>query len=362
MKKSFPLYYKKFTCIADKCSDTCCAGWEIVVDGESLDKYNNMKSLYGSKIRNLITVDCDGDSVFKSCNGRCPFLLENGLCEMHKEIGHENLCRTCRNFPRFVNSFGARIETGISISCPEAARLVFESSDPVTFVTEDTEGEIIPSDFDAELYFMLLTVRKKAIDILQQRNFSIERRLCAFLEFSEVVQQCIKYNDFEKAKSVDADAFLSIKHGYSALKSKRSLNKFFSDFGLLEFINSDFSSKLKAAETVDISTFYVPDWEYEHLIIYFVFRYFITAAFDGDLLTKVKFAVISFIVIKRLHAALNCTTKQQRTEAAQKYSKEIEHSANNMDFLFTSMKKSRYYSAQNLINILSEKEIKHEIS
>ena len=36
MLNTVPDYYKKFSCIADKCPDTCCAGWEIVVD----DEYN----------------------------------------------------------------------------------------------------------------------------------------------------------------------------------------------------------------------------------------------------------------------------------------------------------------------------------
>lgn len=356
MKNTYPNYYKKFFCIADKCPDTCCAGWDIVVDNESLEKYNALRTPYGEKIRSLITVDEDGDSIFMSQNGRCPFLLGNGLCEMYKELGHENLCRTCRNFPRFVNAFGARCETGISISCPEAARLIFENPDPVFFETEDTDGGIIPSDFDAELYFTLLEARKKAIAVIQQRNFSIERRICAFAEYSHTLQQLINEDRLDEAKTLDADGFLNGKHTYSAAKSKRALNKIFSDYGSLEFINSDFPDKLLNAETVDIKGFSVPDWEYEQLMVYFIFRYFITAAYDCDLLTKVKFSVVSFIVIKRLHASLDAHKKEQRTEISQKYSKETEHSAYNMDFLFRSMKKSRYYGIHNLINILSEGE------
>ena len=34
-----PTYYDEFKCIADKCPDTCCAGWQIVIDEETLDKY-----------------------------------------------------------------------------------------------------------------------------------------------------------------------------------------------------------------------------------------------------------------------------------------------------------------------------------
>lgn len=362
MKNTFPRYYKSFTCIADKCTDTCCAGWEIVVDGESLEKYSSLGGSYADKIRSLISVDEDGDRIFTSCGGRCPFLLESGLCEMHIELGHENLCRTCRLFPRHINAFGARIETGISLSCPEAARLIFEKSDPITLETEESCGEIIPSDFDAELYFTLLEARKKAIDILQNRNFSIGHRICAFLEFSQALQECIKHNGSAKAAALNPDEFFRINMKFSPLKAKRALNKYFSDFGSLEFINPDFPQKLSTAQSVDIQGFSAPNWEYEHLMIYFVFRYFIAGVFDGDVLTKAKFAAVSFIIIKRLHASLKALEKEQRTEIAQKYSKEVEHSANNMDFLLHSMKKSRFYSAENIINVLSEEDIYNEIS
>ena len=100
MKNTFLSYYKKFSCIADKCTDTCCAGWGVVVDRESLEKYNALNTPYGEKIRSLITVDEDGDSIFTAKNGRCPFLLDCGLCEMYKELGHENLCRTCSPAPK----------------------------------------------------------------------------------------------------------------------------------------------------------------------------------------------------------------------------------------------------------------------
>lgn len=362
MKNTFPSYCKKFECIADKCPDTCCAGWGIVVDSESFEKYSAISNAYGDKIRSLISVDEDGDRIFTPCGGRCPFLLESGLCEMHIELGHENLCRTCRLFPRHITSFGARIETGISLSCPEAARLIFESPDPVTLESENIGGEIIPSDFDAELYFTLLEARKKAIDILQRRDFSIEKRICAFLEFSKALQECIKHGDYEEAASMNADTFFITKQSFSLSKSKRALNKYFSDFGSLEFINPDFSEKLSTAQSVDMQGFSAPDWEYEHLMIYFVFRYFTAGVFDGNILAKAKFAAVSFIIIKRLHASLDAFSKEQRTEIAQKYSKEIEHSALNMDFLFSSIRKSRYYSVENLTNILSEEVICNEIS
>ena len=33
-----PDYYNEFKCIAENCPDTCCAGWQIVIDEESMKK------------------------------------------------------------------------------------------------------------------------------------------------------------------------------------------------------------------------------------------------------------------------------------------------------------------------------------
>ena len=38
-EKNIPDYYNKFHCIADQCKDSCCIGWEIMIDPDSYEKY-----------------------------------------------------------------------------------------------------------------------------------------------------------------------------------------------------------------------------------------------------------------------------------------------------------------------------------
>ncbi|MBQ2904793.1 MAG: flagellin lysine-N-methylase [Clostridia bacterium] len=359
MKNTFPSYYKYFSCIADRCPDTCCAGWAVVADDESLEKYRNTDTPFGDKIRSVLSVDEDGDTIFTPVNNRCPFLLESGLCEMYIELGHENLCRTCRQFPRHITYFGARSETGISLSCPEAARIIMHGSDPITFETENTLDFPQPTDIDAELYFTLLEARKKAIDILQNREFTIEARVCAFLDFSRRISPLVRhYKCNEIRDAISADYFAKEKPPFSRRRKSGTLKKIFSDFREFEMLDISWKDALSSAEKTDIigyaETVSDFEWEYEHLMVYFVFRYFMTAVFDGDLLTKAKLAAVSFIVIQRLQASVNAD-KETRTKIIQRYSKEVEHSASNMEFLKTAMKKSRCYGIENLINIIMEK-------
>ena len=36
MLYTIPDYYHEFSCIAGECEDTCCAGWQIVIDEKTL--------------------------------------------------------------------------------------------------------------------------------------------------------------------------------------------------------------------------------------------------------------------------------------------------------------------------------------
>ena len=47
-----------FRCLASRCPDTCCAGWEIVVDDVSADRFRAMEDAMGKRLQQaLFTVD-----------------------------------------------------------------------------------------------------------------------------------------------------------------------------------------------------------------------------------------------------------------------------------------------------------------
>ena len=45
MEYVYPDYYRQFTCIGGECPDTCCAGWEIVIDDKTLDSIRNIPAV-----------------------------------------------------------------------------------------------------------------------------------------------------------------------------------------------------------------------------------------------------------------------------------------------------------------------------
>lgn len=84
----YPDYYDRFACIADRCEETCCAGWQIVIDEDALEKYR--EKLSGKKDDRIDWKD----GVFcQSGEKRCAFLNDRNLCDMYIEWGEEYLCR-----------------------------------------------------------------------------------------------------------------------------------------------------------------------------------------------------------------------------------------------------------------------------
>ena len=83
MQYTIPHYYKQFRCIADKCPDTCCAGWQIMIDNRSLKKYSKVKGGFGNRLQNGIDWKVHA---FLQQGGRCEFLNEDNLCDIYKRV------------------------------------------------------------------------------------------------------------------------------------------------------------------------------------------------------------------------------------------------------------------------------------
>lgn len=106
MKIRVPSYYKEFKCIGSACEDTCCAGWDVVIDSETYECYQKMDGTFGDRLRSKMVVDKDGYNIFFVLDGdRCPFLNNNNLCDIHKEKGEQYLSYTCKQYPRYEEDF-----------------------------------------------------------------------------------------------------------------------------------------------------------------------------------------------------------------------------------------------------------------
>ncbi|MBQ7337554.1 MAG: flagellin lysine-N-methylase [Clostridia bacterium] len=149
MKLYAPTYYKKFACIADRCRHTCCAGWEIDIDPDTLRSYARLTDGYGKVIAS--SIDPEGTPHFRLCEGeRCPHLDAGGLCCIIKTLGEEYLCDICREHPRFYHDTAKGKEVGLGMACEEACRLILSHAHYWEFEeVGETNGKAQKPKFDA---------------------------------------------------------------------------------------------------------------------------------------------------------------------------------------------------------------------
>ena len=176
----YPDYYDRFACIADRCEETCCAGWQIVIDEDALEKYR--EKLSGKKDDRI---DWEEGVFCQSGEKRCAFLNDRNLCDMYIEWGEDYLCETCRRYPRHIEEFENIREYTLSLSCPEAAKIILGNREKVTFIEKEDELEEEDEEFDDLLFSMLADVREVLYEILQNRKIGIRQRILLLLDVTE---------------------------------------------------------------------------------------------------------------------------------------------------------------------------------
>ena len=74
MRVIVPDYYKEFSCIAGDCRHSCCIGWEIDIDEESMARFDAMDTPYGDTLRARIDRSEEVPHYRLGEGERCPFL------------------------------------------------------------------------------------------------------------------------------------------------------------------------------------------------------------------------------------------------------------------------------------------------
>ncbi len=171
MKLKAPKYYKDFACIADKCKNSCCVGWEIDIDTETIEYYKSLQHSYKDCI--LSSIDFSDTPHFKlKSDDRCPHLNEKGLCNMILKVGEGSLCHICREHPRFYNELPNGREVGIGMSCEEACRIILNSCHYDELV-EIQEIDSIPLCAEIDV----IQHRNHIYGILKDTNLSYSQKL-----------------------------------------------------------------------------------------------------------------------------------------------------------------------------------------
>ena len=321
-----PDFYDEFKCIADKCTDSCCIGWEIDVDENALEKYNGLQSPLGDEIRSEIIKSEDGSHCFKlSEKDRCPFLDGTNLCRLITDRGDcDLLCDICREHPRFYEWFVGVTECGLGLCCEEVCRILLENEDPFSIIEEsdgeeivlETKEEIAESDF----YIFLSAFREKLFEILFSKDMSFEEKLVKVLSKTE--EFC-----GEKVKIRNYKNSLEVYKKTEPIDEKWTL--FIND------LSENYESVLKVEKEFQEKT--KGDMLYSKILAYIIYRHFIKAVFDKSIKERICFAAesVRFIYLcdMKTYFEEGELTLNDRVENLKNWSKQVEYSEENTDLL-----------------------------
>ena len=345
-----PAFYDSFHCIAGQCTDTCCIGWEIDIDETSAKRYAALKGDFGDTLRQNIE-----DGHFKLLPGdRCPFLRQDGLCDMICHLGESSLCDICREHPRFVEVYGDIMEKGLGLCCEEAARLLLASKgtaiSPIAFVEREID------DIPDEARDAILAERNHLFKILANHNKPLNERLVEMLDYAI---ETSGFDDFHADSSTTADHDLQIeqihKSWINVLGKGESFGPAWDDaYKELAQVSRtlDAGNKRKAIDSSSFSQSVglFTERDGEKIVAYLLFRYYGKSLFDGNSLTKVQFALYFWIMLQKFGNILAGT----KIDAIKLLSKQTEYSEEIMAILEQEFIENPAFSALNFKRILTE--------
>ncbi len=334
IKTFVPTYFDKFKCIASKCPDTCCAGWEADLDEEIIEKYKTVCGELGERIKNSLAKDETDCDIFALCeNGRCPFLNDCNLCDIQAAHGEEYLSKTCAMFPRFYDDFGKIREMGIGFGCPEAARIMLEDDKPFSLeIHEECVDEI--EDIDEDFLSEIIALRAEIFTILEDEELSFKKKIENIFDIVTAFQKELDGDTYaDEIQHRDFDDCISVLEDMEYIKSERK-----------NFVSSLKNKKLSK----NALNLYRSD--FEKLMKYYVFRYFLPLGYNYDVVTPIKYGVFACIVISRIYAYFGTPDFETRVKIMYSYSKEVEYSDVNTELLDKAMYED--FGVQDLVWLL----------
>ena len=338
-----PDYFGQFACLAGDCPHSCCIGWEVVIDEDTAQRYRTELGPLGDRLR--AAMQSDGEDVcFPLDGGRCPFLNQKNLCEIHCALGAEATSVTCQEHPRFLEEYGPFKEITLSAACPKANELLLGSDEPLTF--SESEDETPAEEGDAWLDW-LLPLRDHMLDLLRDREQPLRERLRHFLLIAQEAQRLLDAEAMEELTAFSANPCVrqpeaaEPAEGWepAACRCLRSL----------EILEPDWRALLEHWENSPALPAFAPQEPetLERVAVYLAFRYLLKAVNDGDLLGRAQFCLLGVLTVDRL------SRFTELSEALRLFSREIEHDQDNLDALLDAFWRTEELSPKIFLAALS---------
>ena len=296
MKYITPAYYRDFKCIASACRHSCCIGWEVDIDADTLRAYESMSDHYGERIRD--SIDRYDEPHFRlSAGDRCPHLSECGLCNIITECGESALCQICSDHPRYRGFYDGVTEIGLGLSCEEATRLALEAEKSIGFLVSDSEDfrtaehrAEYPTELFCEDDRFVAEEKARLLSLACNSYLSINDRLVKLLPVTPRIEEVL-----------------------ALLLS-------------LEILDANWKERIELLSAEDFDLDFAKDSNYlERTIAAFIFRHINCESFYSPA-TVAAFAALSAMIVAAL--SKSC---EDFPDTLRAYSAEVEYSTDNTE-------------------------------
>lgn len=301
----------------------------MLVDEKTAETYRSMDGQLGQDLRRYLYQDEEGDTYLRITDGRCPMWRTDGLCRIQAERGHDALCQTCREFPRLTHDYGDFVERGLELSCPEAARIIFENTGSAWIEKEIPGGE--EPDYDRADMEILLETRRKILEILAEDR-PVQETLALALLYGYQAQSLL---DGEETPWNEENA-LSFGKRLAKKSDSREVLDFYKE---LEILTDTWRERLENPQGDGLW-----DDRLRKLACYGVERFWLQAISDFDIVGRVKLVVLSCVLVHLLGGDL--------VQTAQLYAKEIENSNENVDAILEGAYSSPALTDDKILGLL----------
>lgn len=307
MKLILPKYFYSFACKGSSCTDNCCVGWEIDIDGKTLEKYRKIQGHMGKRLQSNISLDQPAHFIMKG--ERCPFLNGDNLCDIILCMGEGYLCDICREHPRYYITLGESIFGGVGLVCEAAAELIL-THNSLDHIRCDCDGEL--DMCDGELLEIYMDLSREISKVFSGDMQSIVYTKSAVSSLVSLAQA--------KADGVDITPCEIKEISHKQLVETVEKCELLST----ELLTLMKNKKSGTSNEADINNYL------HNLFSYFLNRYLPKAVEDGDFLGKLKVVQFSLAALEHLFCSCEQLTMDKAVYLSKLYSKEIEYNEDNI--------------------------------
>ena len=189
-------FVKEFACDGVVCHSRCCREWCIDIDSRTLKKYKKIKDkeLREDIENNISFIEKKNGYVFTlTKDNKCPFLQDDFLCRIQKEMGENYNPDICATYPRVYKNFGTYMSESLTLSCPVAVFDLLKQKKPLHLLkagkSPKRETMVFAPLLKGTIVDNLMTIQNAGIALLQNQKFTMRQRLLNLLMFGESLEK-----------------------------------------------------------------------------------------------------------------------------------------------------------------------------